>query len=126
MEKMTKRLTKAEEQVMQILWQLDRAFVKEIRAQMPEPKPAYSTISTVVRVLESKGCIKHETFGNTYRYYPILKKEDYTSFWLNSFVSNYFGGSFSRLASFFAEENDVDISDLEEMLHDIDDKLEKK
>ena len=123
---MTKRLTKAEEQVMQILWKLDRAFVKEIRAEMPEPQPAYSTISTVVRVLETKGFIAHEKFGNTYRYYPILKKEDYTSFWLNSFVSSYFGGSFSRLASFFAEKTDVDISALENMLQDIDTKLEKK
>ena len=113
-----KKLTKAEEQVMKIVWKLDKAFVKEIREQMPEPQPAYSTISTVVRILEDKGFLGHEVFGNTYRYYPLLQKEDYTRFWLDNFLSNYFGGSFARLASFFAKDNNIDLSDLEEMLQD--------
>lgn len=122
-----KQLTRAEEQVMKVLWRLEKAFIKEIIAELPETpeksKPAYSTISTIVRLLEDKGFVTHQAFGNTYRYEPLIKKEEYTSFWLNRFMTDYFGGSFARLASFFAKDKDVDISDIESILEDIDQKL---
>lgn len=119
-----KRLTKAEEQVMHILWEQEQAFVKEILAALPDPKPAYSTVSTVVRVLEEKGFVGHEKFGNTNRYFPKVAKEAYSSFWFNRFLNDYFGGSFSRLASFFARQNEMDIQDLEQLMQEINENLD--
>ncbi|WP_299454917.1 BlaI/MecI/CopY family transcriptional regulator [uncultured Microscilla sp.] len=125
-----KQLTKAEEQVMKVLWKLEKAFIKEIIADIPvapgKKKPAYSTVSTIVRLLEEKGFVTHQTFGNTYRYEPLVKKEEYTSFWLDRFMTDYFGGSFARLASFFAKDKNVDISDIEDILEDIDKNLKQK
>lgn len=125
-----KQLTRAEEQVMKILWKLEKAFIKEIIAEIPEApgkgKPAYSTISTIVRLLEDKGFVTHQAFGNTYRYEPLIKKEAYTSFWLDRFMTDYFGGSFARLASFFAKDKNVDISDIEDILENIDKNLKQQ
>ncbi|WP_224999286.1 BlaI/MecI/CopY family transcriptional regulator [Cesiribacter sp. SM1] len=111
-----KELTKAEEQVMQHLWKLEKAFVKDIVAGMPEPRPAYNTVSTIIRILETKGFVGHEAFGKTYQYFPIIGKDEYRSFYLRSMVSNYFGGSFQKLVSFFAKDNDLDVQELEELL----------
>ena len=83
---MTKELTKAEEQVMQILWQLEKAFVKEIIEQMPDPKPAYNTVSTIVRILEKKGFVSYEAFGKTHRYYPLMSKREYTRLFMKNFM----------------------------------------
>ncbi len=111
-----KELTRAEEQVMQILWQLENAFVKDIIREMPEPKPAYNTVSTIVRILEQKGFVGHEAFGKTYQYHPLIGKNQYSRFYLNNFLSGYFSGSFERLVSFFAKENDLDIKDMDELM----------
>ena len=111
-----KELTKAEEQVMQILWKLEKAFVKDILEEMPDPKPAYNTVSTIVRILETKGFVNHKAYGKTHEYFPLIGKSDYSHFFLKNFVGNYFGGSFQKLVSFFARENDMDIGELEEML----------
>lgn len=111
-----KELTKAEEQVMQLLWKLEKAFVKDIVAEMPEPRPAYNTVSTIIRILETKGFVGHEAFGKTHQYYPLIRKDEYRSFYLKSMVSNYFGGSFQKLVSFFAKDNDLDVQELEELL----------
>jgi BlaI family penicillinase repressor len=111
-----KELTKAEEQVMQHLWKLEKAFVKDVVAEMPEPRPAYNTVSTIIRILETKGFVGHEAFGKTYQYFPIIGKDEYRSFYLRSMVSNYFGGSFQKLVSFFAKDNDLDVQELEELL----------
>jgi predicted transcriptional regulator len=111
-----KELTRAEEQVMQILWQLENAFVKDIIQEMPEPKPAYNTVSTIVRILEQKGFVGHEAFGKTYQYHPLIGKNQYSRFYLNNFLSGYFSGSFERLVSFFAKENDLDIKDMDELM----------
>ncbi len=111
-----KELTKAEEQVMQILWQLEKAFVKDVVAEMPDPKPAYNTVSTIVRILEQKGFVGHEAYGKTHQYYPLIPKEEYSNFYLNNFLSGYFSGSFERLVSFFAKENDLDIKDVDELM----------
>ena len=118
-----KELTKAEEQVMQILWQIKRGFVKDILAKMPDPKPAYNTVSTIVRILEKKGFVSYQAYGKTHEYYPLVAKKDYSHFFLKSFIGNYFGGSFSRLVSFFAKENDMDIHDFEQLMRYVEDDL---
>lgn len=118
-----KELTKAEEQVMQILWQIKKGFVKDILAKMPEPKPAYNTVSTIVRILEKKGFVAYQAYGKTHEYYPLVAKKEYSHFFLKSFIGNYFGGSFSRLVSFFAKENDMDIHDFEQLIKYVEDDL---
>lgn len=108
---------------MQVLWAQEQAFVKDIRAALPDPKPAYSTVSTVVRVLEEKGFVGHEKLGNIHRYFPRIDKESYSSFWLNRFIDDYFGGSFARLASLFAQKNQLDIQDMEQLIKEINQNL---
>ena len=114
-----KELTKAEDQVMQILWMLKKAFVKDIIEHMPEPKPAYNTVSTIVRILETKGFIGHKAYGKTHEYFPLITKDKYTKFYLNNLIAGYFNGSFQNLVSFFAKENKVDANDLEKLLNEI-------
>lgn len=111
-----KELTKAEDQVMQILWRLDKGFVKDILAELPEPKPAYNTVSTIVRILEKKGFVGYKAYGKTHEYFPLIEKSTYSKFYLNKFVGSYFGGSFQKLVSFFAKENDLDVNQMEELM----------
>ena len=114
-----KELTKAEDQVMQILWTLKSGFVKDIVEQMPEPKPAYNTISTIVRILEAKGFVDHKAYGKTHEYFPLISKEKYTKFYLNNMLKGYFNGSFQNLVSFFAKENKLDSKAIEKLLDEI-------
>ncbi len=116
-----KALTRAEEQVMQVLWKLDKAFVKDIIAELPKlpatnQKPAYNTISTIVRLLEKKGFVGHTAYGKTHQYYPMISKDVYRKDFLNRFLGNYFGGSFHQMVSFFVKENDMELEELEEMM----------
>ncbi|PIQ20934.1 MAG: CopY family transcriptional repressor, partial [Cytophagales bacterium CG18_big_fil_WC_8_21_14_2_50_42_9] len=111
-----KELTKAEEQVMQVLWDLDKGFVKDILAQLPEPKPAYNTVSTLIRILEKKGFVGYQAYGKTHEYYPLISKEKYTRQFLKNFVGNYFGGSYRQLVSFFAKEENMDLKELDQLL----------
>lgn len=111
-----KELTKAEEQVMKVLWQIERGVVHDIIAQLPDPKPAYNTVSTIVRILETKEFVSHKAYGKTYEYFPIIAKKDYSKFYLSNFMDGYFGGSFKNLVSFFAEENSLDIHELNELI----------
>lgn len=114
-----KELTKAEDQVMQILWKLEKGFVKDIVEEMPEPKPAYNTISTIVRILETKGFVDHKAYGKTHEYFPLITKEKYTKFYLNNLLKGYFNGSFQNLVSFFAKENKMDVKELEKILNEL-------
>ena len=114
-----KALTKAEEDIMQILWQLQKANVKDIIKVLPEPKPAYNTVSTIVRILESKGFVDYEKKGKGHVYFPILKKQDYSNQSLNTLVENYFQGSFKSMVSFFVKKNDINIEELESVLKEI-------
>jgi len=116
-----KELTKAEDQVMQLLWKLGKAFVKDIVDEMPAPKPAYNTVSTIIRILETKGFVGHKAYGKTHEYYPLITKEKYTKFYLNNMIKGYFDGSFNNLVSFFAKENKIDVKDLEKLLKEIKD-----
>lgn len=114
-----KQLTKAEEQVMQILWEIKKGFVKDVLDKISKPKPAYNTISTIIRILEKKGFVSYKAYGKTHEYFPIVEKNQYRSFYLKTMVSGYFGGSFERLVSFFAKDNDMDIHEMEELLKNV-------
>lgn len=114
-----KELTKAEEQVMQVLWTLGRAFVKDIVEKMPN-RPAYNTVSTIVRILETKGFIDHKAYGKTHEYFPVVSRQTYTQFYLNNMVKGYFNGSITSLVSFFAKENSLKANELEELMKKLD------
>ena len=116
---MTKQLTKAEEEIMQVLWQLEEGNVKEVIALFPEPKPAYNTVSTIIRILETKEFVDHRQEGKGYIYFPIVKKSEYSNSSLNKLVENYFQGSFKNMVSFFVKKNDVDLNDVELLLKEI-------
>ena len=114
-----KELTRAEDQVMQILWKLGKGFVKDIIEEMPEPKPAYNTVSTIVRILETKGFVDHKAYGKTHEYFPLITKDRYTKFYLNNLLKGYFNGSFQNLVSFFAKENKLDAKEMEQLLQEL-------
>lgn len=117
--KKIRELTKAEDQVMQVLWKLEKAFVKDIIAHLPPPRPAYTTVSTIVRILEQKGFVGHKAYGKTHEYYPLISRENYTRFYLNAVVNDYFGGSFRNLVSFFVKEEKLSEKELNELLKEI-------
>jgi len=123
---MMRQLTKAEEEVMQLLWKLEKANVAALINELPLPKPAYNTISTIVRILESKGFVGHEQEGKGYLYYPLIKKAEYSNQSINKLVDGYFQGSFKSMVSFFMKKNDVSISELQDILKEINDKEEPK
>ena len=114
-----KQLTKAEEDVMQVLWHLEKAFVKDIIAELPDPKPAYNTVSTIIRILEKKGIVGYESFGKSHRYYPLITKEEYTKTFMKLFVNNYFSGSYSNLVSFFTKQDSLSVNELEELIEEL-------
>ncbi|MFZ4262631.1 BlaI/MecI/CopY family transcriptional regulator [Sphingobacterium sp. HJSM2_6] len=110
-----KELTKAEEQIMHSLWEIENGFVKDIIDRLPDPKPAYNTVSTIVRILETKGFVDHESFGKSHRYFPIVQKEDYKKFITGKLLHGYFEDSASSMLSFFLEEKKLAIKDLDEI-----------
>ena len=111
-----RELTKAEEQIMQVLWTIQPAFVKDLIAGLPEPKPAYSTVSTIVRILESKGFVNHEAFGPTHRYFAVISKEDYSHFSMKKMLENYFDGSLKQMVSSFTNREHIDLKEMDEVL----------
>ncbi|MCX2678784.1 BlaI/MecI/CopY family transcriptional regulator [Galbibacter sp. EGI 63066] len=115
-----KQLTKAEEEVMQILWQLERANVAAIIEQLPEPKPAYNTVSTIVRILETKGFVDHQREGKGHLYFPLVKKSEYSNQSINKLVDGYFQGSFKSMVSFFVKKNDISLKEMEAIMKEID------
>jgi len=121
-----KELTKAEEQIMQILWQLNEAIVKEIIDKMPDPKPAYNTVSTVVRVLEGKGFIDHKAYGNSHVYFSIISESEYKKFTFDKMMRNYFDDSYKSLVSFIADEKKLGIKELDELTNLINNLKNKK
>jgi BlaI family penicillinase repressor len=121
-----KQLTKAEEQIMHILWELKRGFVKDVIEHLPDPKSAYNTVSTIVRILEKKGFVAHRAYGNSHEYFPTIKKEEYTKAYLKSFVSNYFSDSYSEMVSFFAKDKNMSLEELEEIKKMIIEEIKKQ
>ncbi len=112
-----KKLSKREEQLMQVLWGLKQAFVKEIIEQLPEPKPHYNTVSTIIRILEEKGFVGHESFGNSHRYFPKVSKEDYQSREVKDVLRNYFDNSFQKMVAYFAKEENISPEELEDIIN---------
>ena len=110
------KLTKAEEEIMQIIWDLDRCLVSDIIAKLAPSKPPHSTISSIVRILEKKGFVDHKAYGRTYEYFPIVDKKDYSKFSISKLVSNYFEGSMNNLVSFLVEENDLSVAELTKLV----------
>lgn len=121
-----KELTKAEEQVMQVLWQIEKGYVKDILAHFPEPKPAYNTVSTIVRILEKKGFVDHNAYGKTHEYFPLTDKKEYTRSFFRGFMKNYFSNSYQALATFLANDKNIDLQDLEEMKMMMEQEIEKQ
>ncbi|MBN1388693.1 MAG: BlaI/MecI/CopY family transcriptional regulator [Bacteroidales bacterium] len=111
-----KELTKAEEQIMQILWEIERGFVKDILKHFPEPRPAYNTVSTIIRILQEKGFVSHRAYGRTHEYYPVVSKEEYTKSKMSSLVKNYFSNSFEKMVSFFAREKKISLKEMEDII----------
>ncbi|WP_075340957.1 BlaI/MecI/CopY family transcriptional regulator [Tenacibaculum agarivorans] len=117
-------LTKAEEQIMKYVWKLDKVFLKDIVNEFPEPKPAYTTISTVVRVLVKKNFLKFETYGKVRQYYPAISKEVYFRNHMKNVIGNFFNGSTSKFASFFTSDEDLSLTELEQMKKMLEDKID--
>jgi BlaI family transcriptional regulator, penicillinase repressor len=113
------KLAKREEQIMQVFWQLEKAFIKEIIPLLPEPKPHYNSVATMVKILEEKGFLDHETVGNVYRYFPVVKKEDYQKHAMKDIVSQYFDNSYPRMLAFFAKQQNLSETDLKEIIEQI-------
>lgn len=120
-----KELTKAEEKVMQILWKIEKGFVKDILVHFEEPKPNYTTVSTVLRILEGKDYVGHKTYGNTHEYFPLIGKEAYSKYLSDSMLEDYFDGSAQRMVSFFLENNKLDSKELNDILKIIEQNKNK-
>lgn len=110
-----KELTKAEEELMQILWKLRKGFINDILDELPNPKPAYNTVSTIVRILEKKGFVDHTPYGKAHEYFPLITKKDYTKTYFGHFMKNYFGNSYREMVSFFTTDDNLNIRELEEL-----------
>lgn len=116
-----KELTKAELQIMKILWGKERAFVNEVCEEMPEPKPAYNTVSTVLRVLVEKGFVSYHSYGKTYQYYPLVEREEYMERYMDHVVDNFFSGSVKAVVSFFAKKEKLSREEIDEIIDILND-----
>ncbi len=110
-------LTKAELELMQVIWDKEKVLVHDILGVLPEPKPAYNTVSTIVRILEQKGFVGHKAYGRTYEYFPLVSKEAYTQRYMTTVLDNFFDGSLSRLVSFFSEQESIPAGEVNEILN---------
>ena len=120
-----KQLTKAEEEIMQVLWEEGSSFVREILNKL-DGNPAYNTVSTIVRILEKKNFVSHESVGKSHKYYPLISKEEYTEKFMNKVVHNYFRNSWKELVRFFNKHEDISLQDLEEMQAMIQEEIKRK
>src|SRR5690554_4415972 len=126
MSKKIKQLTKAEEDIMQVLWALEEANVASIIEKLPEPKPAYNTVSTIVRILESKDFVDYRKEGRGHVYFPKVKKSEYSNQSLNKLMDGYFQGSFKSMVSFFMKKNDISIQEMEAIMKEINSENPEK
>ena len=109
-------LTKAEEQVMQILWEEEEGFVKELLLKFPEPRPAYNTVSTIIRILEKKGFVDHRSFGKSHQYYPLVSRDQYRNERFSSLMKNYFNNSMKQVLSHFGKDGSMDMKEADEII----------
>ena len=119
-----KKLTKVEEQVMHLIWKLERCTVREVIEKLGDTKPPHSTISSVIRILEKKGFVNHKAYGRTHEYFPIISQEEYSNQSIKGLVDNYFSGSFNELVSFFVKKNDLEAEELKSLLKKLDESEE--
>ena len=112
----TQELTRAELEIMQILWQIEKGFVNDILETMPTPKPAYNTVSTIIRILEKKGFVAHRAYGKSHEYYRIISRTEYTSSFMTSVVNNFFGGSIGNMVSFLSHDKGISVSEANEII----------
>jgi BlaI family transcriptional regulator, penicillinase repressor len=110
------KLAKREEQIMQVYWDLGKAFIKEVIPHLPEPQPHYNSVATMVKILEEKGFLDHEAIGNVYRYFPVVTREDYQKHAMKDIVSQYFDNSYPRMLAFFAKEQNLSEKELNEII----------
>jgi len=122
MKERPQELTRAELEIMQILWNREEGFVNDILEDMPHPKPAYNTVSTIVRILEKKGFVGHRSYGKSHEYYPIIDRDTYTGGFMSSVLNNFFGGSASRMMSFLSNNNSISVEEVDEILNLLNDK----
>ncbi len=115
-----RELTKAELQVMQLLWSMERAYVNDLLDAMDEPKPAYNTISTIVRILERKGFVSHKTYGKTHQYYPVVARDVYVNSMMKGIMNSFFSGSLSNLVSFFTKREQISLEEADKLLEIIE------
>ena len=111
------KLAKREEQIMQVYWDLGHAFIKEVVPHLPDPRPHYNSVATMVKILEEKGFLDHDSVGNVYRYFPVISREDYQKHAMKDIVSQYFDNSYPRMLAFFAKEQNLTEDELQEILH---------
>jgi BlaI family penicillinase repressor len=111
------KLAKREEQIMQVFWDLKKAYIRDIIPSLPNPKPHYNSVATIVKILEDKGFLDHETTGNMHCYFPIISREDYQKFALKDIVSQYFDNSYPRMLAFFAKEQNLSAKELAEIVN---------
>mgnify|MGYP002395258702 CR=1 FL=1 len=121
-----KELTRAEEQVMQILWKIEKGFVKDLLEHFPEPRPAYNTVSTIVRILQDKGFVSHKAYGRTHEYYPLLSREEYTKSRMSNLVNDYFSNSFEKMVSFFAREKNISLKEMEDIRKLMEEEISRR
>ncbi|MFN8209817.1 MAG: BlaI/MecI/CopY family transcriptional regulator [Bacteroidales bacterium] len=118
-----RELTRAEEQVMQVLWKIEKGFVKDILDHFNNPKPAYNTVSTIVRILQEKGFVGHKAYGRTHEYFPLVSKDEYSRSHIRTFVKDYFSNSFESMVSFFAKEKGISLKEMEEIMKIMEDEI---
>jgi predicted transcriptional regulator len=119
-------LTKAEERIMQILWDLERGFIKDIQEHFPNPKPPYNTISTIVRVLVKKEIVSYKSYGGSYQYFPLITRKEYRSEQMGRLMNNYFGNSLKEVVNFLSEKRDLDVGELNEALQMLEELKKSK
>lgn len=117
-----RELTKAEEQVMQVVWSLEKVFVKDVLEALPEPKPAYNTVSTIIRILETKGFVGHESVGRSHKYYPLISRDKYAEWATEKLMEGYFGSSVQSLLSFFVKKEKLSLDELDLILKKMESK----
>ncbi|MBK9451965.1 MAG: BlaI/MecI/CopY family transcriptional regulator [Bacteroidetes bacterium] len=120
------KLTRAEEELMQKIWDLEKAFLKDIIEAMPDPKPAQSTVATLLKIMETKGFIGHKAYGKSFEYFPIVTRKDYTKAYFGQYLNSYFGGSFKKMLHFYMEEDDLDLQTLDELMREHTATLQEK
>ena len=121
-----KEITKAQEEILRVLWEIKEGAVSNVVDKIPEPKPAYNTVSTVIKVLEKKGYVSHKEFGKTYVYFPVVSKDEYARYEVKSSYTQLFNGSLNQIVSFFVRQEKVGLKELEELKNYIEVEIEKQ